>query len=113
MLPMLAARGGFIGLAAGGGYLAGMGINKGLGGIMNISTSGRYSGDGAIGEMLYDMLHGGIQGRKDQPKNDIKVDVHFDGSGRVWTNTNSMNTTVNTGGNRGSFWDDLAPARGM
>lgn len=113
MLPMLAARAGFVGLAAGGGYLAGMGINKGLGGIMNISTSGRYSGDGAIGEMLYDMLHGGIQGPKGQPTNEIQVDVHLDSAGRVWTKTNSMNTTVKTGGNRGSIWDALASTEGM
>jgi len=46
-------------------------------------------------------------------KNDIKIDVHFDELGRAYTKTNSMNTAVTTGGNRGNFFDALTSTRGM
>lgn len=112
-LPMLATRLGFVGLAAGGGYLAGTGLNKGLGAIMGASTNGRYSGDGAIGELLYDILHGGVQSSRTQAKNNIQVDINFDALGRPFVRTNSMNTDVKTGGRRGSFFDALMTTKGM
>lgn len=112
-LPMLATRLGLVGMSAGAGYLVGTGLNKGLGGVMSMSTNGKYSGDGALGEMLYDILHGGIQNTKGQLKNDIQVEINFDGLGRPFARTNSMNTNVKTGGNRGSFWDALMTTEGM
>jgi len=57
----------------------------------------------------------GIGGRRGGagPKNEIQVDVHFDELGRAFTKVNSMDTTVKTGGNRGSFFDALTTTRGM
>lgn len=54
---------------------------------------------------------GGGRGR--ELKNDITIDVHFDELGRAFTRTNSMNTTVKSGGNRGSFFDALTSTEGM
>lgn len=101
-LPMLATRAGFAGAAFGGGYLVGTGLNKGIGAISNISSGGRYKGDGAIGEMLYDLIHrqGAYAqvGREQQVKNDIKVEINFDEMGRAMVRTRDMNTntSINT-----------------
>ena len=101
-LPMLATRAGFAGAAFGGGYLVGTGLNKGIGALTNISSGGRYKGDGAIGEMLYDLIHrqGAYAqvGREQQVKNDIKVEINFDEMGRAMVRTRDMNTntSINT-----------------
>lgn len=101
-LPMLATRAGFAGAAFGGGYLVGTGLNKGMGALTNISSGGRYKGDGAIGEMLYDLIHrqGAYAqvGREQQVKNDIKVEINFDEMGRAMVRTRDMNTntSINT-----------------
>lgn len=113
-LPMMASRAGFAGAAFGGGYLVGTGINKGIGAISNISSGGRYKGDGAIGEWLYDLLHSQgpyAQGRDQQVKNDIKVEINFDELGRAFARTRDMNTTssINTM-NRGSFMSPMDSA---
>lgn len=55
---------------------------------------------------------GGRRGGAGQ-KNEIQIDVHFDELGRTFTKVNSMDTTVKTGGNRGSFFDALTTTRGM
>lgn len=117
-LPMLATRAGFVGAAAGGGYLLGTGINKGMGWLTGISSGGRYKGDGWLGEMLYDIVHRQGAYAPDRPgqpsKNDIKIDVHFDELGRAFTRVNSMGTKVETsGGRRGSFFDALMTTEAM
>lgn len=111
LLPMLATRAGFAGAAFGGGYLVGTGFNKGLGGLMNISSGGRYRGDGALGEMLYDLLHGGIQSNREPATNQISVEVHLDELGRAITKVNSMNTRANVKSNRGNIWDALTTTK--
>lgn len=63
------------------------------------------------GSREYDVM--GIGGGRAQQKNDIKIDVHFDELGRAFTRTNSMNTTVKTGGNRGGFFEALTSTEGM
>ena len=65
------------------------------------------------GSKEYEVM--GIGGRRASAgqKNDIKIDVHFDELGRAITKVNSMDTTVKTGGNRGSFFDALTTTRGM
>ena len=101
-LPMMASRAGFVGAAFGGGYLAGTGLNKGIGALTNISSGGRYKGDGAIGEMFYDLIHRqgayAQAGREQQVKNDIKVEINFDEMGRAMIRTRDMNTntSINT-----------------
>lgn len=55
---------------------------------------------------------GGRRGGAGQ-KNEIQIDVHFDELGRAFTKVNSMDTTVKTGGNRGSFFEALTSTRGM
>jgi len=53
----------------------------------------------------------GIGGRQQQPKNEIKIDVHFDELGRAFTKVNDMNTRTDVKSNRGSIWDALATTR--
>ena len=94
---MLAARAGFVVMAGAGGYLLGTGLNKGMGALMGMSSQGRYKGDGAIGDMLYDILHGeGGYARhgssSDAAKNDIKIEIHMYETGRTMIKTGGMNT---------------------
>lgn len=65
------------------------------------------------GSREYEVI--GIGGRRGGAgqKNEIQIDVHFDELGRAFTKVNSMNTTVKTGGNRGSFFDALTSTEGM
>lgn len=62
---------------------------------------------GAIGEALYDFMHGEERhepGRTPQ-KNDIKIDLTVDSQGRVIGRTNDLNTQVDLR-KRGAFFDD-------
>ncbi|MDA8428941.1 MAG: phage tail tape measure protein [Geobacteraceae bacterium] len=114
-LPMLATRAGFVGAAAGGGYLLGTGINKGMGWLTGISSGGRYKGDGWLGEMIYDMVHGRSGGtmRPGAARNEIKIDLQIDGQGRVFARSNDMNTSADVGGRRGNFFDALMTTEAM
>lgn len=113
-LPMLIPRLGFAGLALGGGYLTGTAINKVMGAGAGMMSGGRYKGDGYLGEMLYDALHGnGNSARPGGSKNEIKIDVHFDEMGRAFTKVNNMNTSIKTGGNRGDFFNALMSTEAM
>ncbi len=107
-LPMLATRAGFAGMAAGGGYMLGTGLNKGMGAVMGMGSNGRYKGDGALGEMFYDIIHRQGSYSLDRPgqqaKNDIKVEINFDEFLRPMIKTRNMNTTTSVNSmKRGSF----------
>jgi phage tail tape-measure protein len=58
-LGLLAVLGkiGLLATAGAGGYVIGSGINKLLGAGMDKLTGGKYKGEGAIGEWLYDYFH--------------------------------------------------------
>ena len=57
----------------------------------------------------------GIGGRRaSSPKNDIKIDVHFDELGRAFTRVNDMNTRTDVKSlNRGSLWNALMTTEGI
>jgi len=57
----------------------------------------------------------GIGGRRaSAPKNDIKIDVHFDELGRAFTRVNDMNTRTDVKSlNRGSLWNALMTTEGI
>lgn len=82
MLPMA----GNLGLLYAAGA-AGFGFGKGINAIMAHSSVG----EGWLGEMLYDVIHGR------EVKNDIELNVAIDERGRVTTKSSDMNTraTVN------------------
>lgn len=108
-LPMMASRAGFVGAAFGGGYLAGTGLNKGIGALTNISSGGRYKGDGAIGEMFYDLIHRqgayALAGREQRENSVINLDLRIDGQGRVYASSNDLTTSPQIRSRRGSFFD--------
>ncbi len=111
-LPMLATRAGFVGMAAGGGYMLGTGLNKGMGAVMGMASDGRYKGDGALGEMFYDIIHRQGSYSPDRPgqqaKNDIKVEINFDEFLRPMIKTRDMNTTTSVNSmKRGSFMSPM------
>lgn len=98
-LPMLASRAGFVGAAAGGGYLVGWGLNKGMGAMVGHASNGRYKGDGWLGEMMFDLVHrqgayAPDPGGRPPLKNDIRVEINFDEFGRTLIKTRDMNTTT-------------------
>ncbi len=106
----LAAQATAAGYAAGGAAVAGIFISKW---ISESSQENWASQTFSRGSKEYEVM--GIGGRRASagPKNEIKIDVHFDELGRAFTKVNSMDTTVKTGGNRGNFFDALTSTRGM
>lgn len=91
-----------LGLAAGGGYLMGTGINLGMGAISDHFTDGKYKGEGWLGEMIFDLIHGD----REKTKNEITMNISVDQNGRTTAQTDDANTTtrINTL-KRGSFAD--------
>ncbi len=73
-----------------------------VGGIIN-NTIGKATGrgEGWLGDMLYDFLH---KAENPEVKNDIKLNITVDQSGRVVTNNANRNTTVAANVNRGAFF---------
>jgi len=114
-LPMLLPRLGFAGLALGGGYLAGTGINKAMGAGVGMMSQGRYESDGYLGEMLYDLIHGRESGpmRREATKNEIKIDLQIDSAGRIFARSNDMATSADIGIKRGNFFDALMTTEAM
>lgn len=55
----------------------------------------------------------GIGGRRQGQKNEIKIDLQIDGSGRIFARSNDMSTSANIGGKRGSFFDALTSTEAM
>lgn len=67
LLPLL-GQAGLVVAAGAAGYGIGTLLNKGLGKGMDWLTGGKYQGDGAIGEWLYDVLH-----KEDDPADDLSA----------------------------------------
>lgn len=59
----------------------------------------------------YDVM--GIGGRRPGQRNEIKIDLQIDGSGRVFSRSNDLSTSANIGGKRGSFFDALTSTEAM
>lgn len=72
-------------------FTGGTFLNKLLGGMSNMMSEGKYGGEGWLGNIIYDVVHGR------DVKNDIELNVAIDERGRVTTKSNDMNTraTVN------------------
>lgn len=100
-LPLLAA--GKVALAGGAGYGVGTYINKGLGALVEKTTGGMYKGPGFLGDALYDLFHSNEKNRPAETKNNINLNVRIDEKGRVFTESDSMNTELNTNLKRGKF----------
>lgn len=63
------------------------------------------------GSREYDVM--GIGGRRGGQKNDIKIDLQIDSSGRVFSRSNDLGTSATVGGRRGSFFDALTATEAM
>lgn len=109
-LPMLLSRGGLVGLAAGGGYLGGMGLNWGL----NAGTHA-LTGANDFGSWLYDKRNpekfdmryeSAVSNANDRKGNPINLMVQIDSQGRIISRSNDMSTSINTM-KRGAFFDEL------
>ena len=90
------------GLGAGTSALAGYGIgnllNRGLGWLSGKASGGKYKGEGWLGDMLYSLVH-----KEKKQENKINLSIRVDQYGRVITNSNDMNTTLNVSMARGAF----------
>lgn len=93
------AAGGKLALAGAAGYGVGTLLNTGAGWLSGKLTGGEHKGSGWLGSMLYDLIHG----KPGNVKNDIKLNVRIDRDGRVYSETNSMGTKVDTKLDRGTF----------
>ncbi|MDR3629976.1 MAG: phage tail tape measure protein [Desulfocapsaceae bacterium] len=96
LLPEAALVGGS-GLA---GYGIGTGLNRGLGWLSGLVSGGKYSGEGWLGEKIFDMTH-----KKDEVKNDIKLNISIDQQGRAVTKSSDPNTQSTVTMKRGDFAD--------
>jgi hypothetical protein len=69
---------------------------------------------GAIGEALYDLIHGTERKSdlKTELKNDIRIELNIDGSQRVMSATPGMNNRISVM-KRGSFFDAMTTTAGM
>lgn len=94
------ATAGIAALAA--GAAAGTIINKIAGWVSGKLTDDKYSGSGWLGNMFYDWRH--PEDKKPETKNNINLNVRIDEKGRVFTESDNMNTELNTTLNRGKFF---------
>lgn len=119
VIPGSATGGGFAAKALPWAAIGGVSSVVAVGAVVGkvISDSQRRNGFASQtfgpGSREYEVM--GIGGRRAGAgqQNQIQVDVHFDELGRAITKTNSMNTTVQAGGNRGGFFEALTSTRGM
>lgn len=97
---------GTTGLAVGAAGAIGAGIgtllNKGMGLLSGKMTGGKYSGSGWLGSMIYDALHG----KKNDVKNDIKINLRVDEHGRTFVETTDKNTKADAKLNTGSLYSE-------
>lgn len=102
-LAGLAKGAGQAGLAFGGGYAVGTGINYLIGKLIEQKTYGRND---SLGEYIYDLIHTDLPSLfgKAEVKNDIKMNITVDQNGRATVTTDDMgaNIAVNSM-NRGVF----------
>ena len=79
-----------IGAAIGGGI--GLGVDYAIGKVANKYSGGKYSGMGALGEMLFDYFH--KQQDWEKPQNNIVINFKVDSQGRAIAESNSPTTRV-------------------
>ena len=99
ILKKIALSGGKIALAGAVGYGVGTLINKRLGAMVEKTTGGMYKGPGFLGDALYDLIHR----QPDKLNVAIKNNIRIDEKGRVFTETDRMDTTATTTLKRGRF----------
>lgn len=96
---LLTTAGG-VAAAGAGGYAIGAVLEKYLvGGISSLLSNGKYSGSGAIGDMIYDAIHGTDQERI----NKIEVSLAVDRENRLMAKTTSRNTSIDASVMRRGF----------
>lgn len=110
-------------IAGGAGYGIGTGLNYGLGGISGWASGGKYKGAGWMGEQIYDAVHpekfdmkyesamANAESRRQQ--NYINLHVQIDSQGRVFSRSDSMNTSVKETNKRGDFFEALTNTDAM
>ena len=91
-----------VGLAGGAGYGAGTLINEGAGWVSGKLTDDKYSGSGWLGNMFYDWRHPEDK-KPDKLNIAIKNNIRIDEKGRVFTETDRMDTMATTTLKRGRF----------
>lgn len=103
-LAGLAKGTGYAGLALGGGYAVGTGINYLISKLVQQTTYGRNS---SLGEYIYDLIHVDLPSffNKAEVKNDIKMSISVDQNGRATASTDDMGTKIAVNNiNRGAFF---------
>lgn len=91
----LLGKAGLIGTVAGTAYAGGNVLNQGMGWISGKMSGGQYGGEGWLGAMLYDLIHGTDKQRS------TNVTVNIDKDGRVTTESNDAKSKVDV--KRGKF----------
>lgn len=102
-LAGLAKGAGQAGLAFGGGYAVGTGINYLIGKLIEQKTYGRND---SLGEYIYDLIHTDLPSLFDKAevKNDIKMNITVDQNGRATATTDDMGASIAVNSmNRGVF----------
>lgn len=84
--------------ALAGGYALGTGINELAGLIASKMSDGKYGGEGWLGSMLFDLIHG-----KNDTVNKTNLTVYVDKDDRITTKTDNMNDTIDASVKRGRF----------
>jgi len=88
---------------ASGSFAVGWGIgslmNDGVNNFTSMMTNGAYKGEGALGELLYDYVHGSMK----EIKNEIKIDLKVDAFGRIISQSDDPNTSLALTMYRGTF----------
>ena len=92
-LAGLAKGAGQAGLAFGGGYAVGTGINYLIGKLIEQKTYGRND---SLGEYIYDLIHTDLPNLfgKAEVKNDIKMNITVDQNGRATATTDDMGANI-------------------
>lgn len=110
LAPIL-GKAGLVGAAGLGGYGVGTVLNKGIGKGMSWLTDGNYSGDGAIGEWLYDAFHpkaapsesissGGVQNSPIDVGGEIMIKIESDQKTKITkieSNNNNIDIDIDSG----------------
>ncbi len=102
-LAGLAKGAGQAGLAFGGGYAVGTGINYLIGKLIEQKTYGRND---SLGEYIYDLIHTDLPSLfgKAEVKNDIRMNITVDQNGRATATTDDMGASIAVNSmNRGVF----------
>ncbi len=97
----LATAGGSLAGLAGSGllrYEIGKHLNSLSGWVAGNATDGKYGGEGWLGSMLFDLIHG-----NNQNVQKTNLTVYVDKDDRITTKTDNMNDTIDASVKRGRF----------